>query len=45
MWSYVAVDTITWIMCQNCKVWAHQSCELEHGIEDDDGTYNCINYV
>jgi len=32
-----------WMMCDNCSIWVHQSCGLEHGIEDDDGTYNCAS--
>ena len=24
----------TWMMCESCNIWVHQSCGLDHGIED-----------
>ena len=34
-----------WLQCCSCSVWVHYSCGLDTGIEDDDGSYNCVNCV
>jgi len=32
-----------WLQCSSCSVWVHYSCGLDTGVEDDDGTYTCVN--
>jgi len=34
-----------WMKCCACDVWVHQSCGLDQGVEDDDGTFTCVNCV
>ena len=35
-------STDEWIVCQQCRIWVHESCGEDWGVIDDDERYTCL---